>query len=374
MHSHSCDSARCSLLPSFVQRCGSLAALLILTTQVHSADLAVSGKVFDRDGNPIPGIVVSFAHSETQAITDSSGAWSLNSSTAGIQPRLVVPAGASGNLKWNGRRLEVRFGETNVTAHGKNGAQPIPARDRVLARTLATQDTLLYSMGGRVRLRDTISVSQTEMVRTLDTNFNPAIIYGYLNDSRDGRVYRTVRIRQQVWMAENLNFKKTSASLCYDRDTANCRKYGSLYDWAKAMNLPDACKTGSCVNAVQENHQGLCPAGWHIPTYWEWKTLTGSPLDTATVGMTLKANSNLWSKNTGMNDSGFTILPAGQYSDGYFLNLGFRTHFWMTRESDGYFAWFHRFSTANSTVYTNYNVKTEWYSIRCLQNLASASP
>jgi uncharacterized protein (TIGR02145 family) len=90
--------------------------------------------------------------------------------------------------------------------------------------------------------------------------------YGSLTDPRDGNVYRTIQIKHQIWMAENLayvtNFtysyrypnKITKSGIyCFDDDTANCRKYGMLYTLEAALNA--------------------FPVGWHLPTKAEYDTL-----------------------------------------------------------------------------------------------------
>ena len=110
---------------------------------------------------------------------------------------------------------------------------------------------------------------------------------GTFMDSRDRRIYKCVKIGDQVWMAENLDFGeivhsttnqvKASAAhaqkYCYDDDSTNCAKYGGLYQWHTAMGL--CAEYGSMdANALVGNpHRGICPAGWHVPTKEEWDQL-----------------------------------------------------------------------------------------------------
>ena len=113
---------------------------------------------------------------------------------------------------------------------------------------------------------------------------------GTFRDSRDGRIYKCVKIGDQTWMAENLDFGERipgggdqahasavyAQKYCFDNDSANCAEYGGLYQWATAMGL--CAEYGSQNQNAREviqtpRHRGICPAGWHVPTQEEWETL-----------------------------------------------------------------------------------------------------
>ena len=110
---------------------------------------------------------------------------------------------------------------------------------------------------------------------------------GTFTDSRDGRIYKCVKIGDQVWMAENLDFGeivrstanqvKASAAhaqkYCYGDDSTNCAKYGGLYQWHTAMGLCAGYVSMDASSRIDAPHRGICPAGWHVPTQDEWETL-----------------------------------------------------------------------------------------------------
>lgn len=163
---------------------------------------------------------------------------------------------------------------------------------------------------------------------------------GVLKDNRDGKTYKTVKLGNQTWMAENLNLHMED-SWCYERKTENCKKYGRLYTWKKAIKA--------------------CPEGWHLPSRTEWRDLVsyvsenskskvGNALRTKDEWKVKKKKKKIYDKhtgeaifldeyeviNTGTDDQSFSALPAGYASkDGGFDKIKEKALFWTSTKEKG---------------------------------------
>lgn len=144
----------------------------------------------------------------------------------------------------------------------------------------------------------------------------------------DGNIYHAVTIGTQTWMAENLKvthyrngdaipnvtdsaiwFNLSSGAYCnYNNQESNSQIYGRLYNWYVIGDI-----------------RGVCPAGWHVPTWDEWCTLVNFLGGDSIAGGKLKETGTLhWAvPNTGAtNTSGFTGLPGGsRYNEYRDVNL-----------------------------------------------------
>ncbi len=130
-----------------------------------------------------------------------------------------------------------------------------------------------------------------------------------LVDKRDGKRYRTARIGTSCWMTDNLNYF-VADSRCYDNRYENCEKYGRLYNWEQALG-----------DWSDDQWQGICPEGWHVPSTNEWMELQQK-----TNGQSVRSQLNDWKLNTeetlANNDSRFSALPGGGYFFSYSTTTG----------------------------------------------------
>ena len=198
------------------------------------------------------------------------------------------------------------------------------------------------------------------------TKFN----YGTFTDARDGETYRTIKIGNQVWMAENLRFN-ADGSFAPDNDEANMKKFGRLYTWATALDIPVAFNEKSPAEDIEmyrqmkeSNYRGLAPEGWHIPSNKEWEELLKN-IDPKSNGSELRSVC-LWHK-AGEDSLGFFALPAGyRFGNGTFRHFGARTRFW-SKDEYGYANAF-RLSLTDESVDIEGVYRSDAVSIRCVKN------
>ncbi len=197
------------------------------------------------------------------------------------------------------------------------------------------------------------------------------VVTGTLTDSRDGQAYRTVKIGDQVWMAENLNYE-TLNSYCYDDDPANCAKYGRLYTWAAAVGKDeDECGYGYECGLGSGDIRGACPKGWHLPSTDEWNALFTAVGGYSTAGSKLKSQTG-WTVYSGITNEdafGFSALPAGGRLDTGSYDLeGSYAGFWSSSEgSSNYASCMYLYSEIGSARLGN-DSKNYGFSVRCLKD------
>ena len=167
---------------------------------------------------------------------------------------------------------------------------------------------------------ETITSSSSEIVQKSSesqgraSNYNPET--GILTDERDGETYKTAKIGNQIWMAQNLRHTPTEPAegceatyLEPDEDTTDNSEYGRHYSWIAATYLPCEYFFKSALPQDESVHgrrfQGLCPNGWHLPTSEEWQTLFNN-VESVTALVSTKWNLPGF---TGTDLYGFNVLP-----------------------------------------------------------------
>lgn len=223
---------------------------------------------------------------------------------------------------------------------------------------------------------------------------------GILSDSRDGQEYRWVKIGTQIWMAENLAYlpsvnPPTASSYTdsyyyvygYDgtnvseaKSNINYLTYGALYNWPAAMNGA----SGSV--DIPSGVQGICPAGWHLPSAGEWGGLidyltnngygyggTGNDIAksmASTSGWKPSAEAGeVGNDQTSNNQSGFNGLPAGYRINTLgFVSLSEYAFFWSATEGSVNYAQYWYLSFKENALLNNNYYKNFGFSVRCLRN------
>ena len=227
---------------------------------------------------------------------------------------------------------------------------------------------------------DALSVSGSKDTTRVRANSVASCGTSTVTDA-DGNVYSTVQIGDQCWMGENMRVgtmipgsaaqanNNIIEKHCYGDNSSNCNTYGGLYQWNELMQY-----------SGQAGAQGICPAGWHVPSQDEWQWLGYILMENAggqmkTTG-TIEGGNGLWyaPNTTATNSSGFTAVPGGWKDDaGNFTNLGSNAFFFT---SSGWWyccAYFRQLNYNDGNINSNYTYYSYSMSVRCLKNTITAA-
>ena len=212
------------------------------------------------------------------------------------------------------------------------------------------------------------SSSSVTLATPCKTDSTDTCEYGELIDDRDGRTYKTVKIGDQWWMAENLDYESADC-YCYKDTASNCAKYGRLYTWAAAVDSVGlfSKKGKGCGDGAKctltEPVRGVCPSGWHLPSYDEWLTLCFAVSDYP--GRDLKSPEGWY----GTDVYGFSVLPAGiSFSEGSFGGRGSDAYFWSSTEIGSGYSYSMQLKSNDVRVLLYHEYKFERFSIRCVKD------
>lgn len=219
---------------------------------------------------------------------------------------------------------------------GENFDNLINQCSSLVANSASEDDLVLLKR--LVKLNEILARETSNIVAALNNSVaelqsRSAVEYG--SAKIGDKIYKTVKIGKQTWLAENLNYKlhtegnntvELPHAVYYGNDEAAYGKYGLLYNWYGAMKAAEEIE------------------GWHLPTLDEWNELAKN------TGGFEKCADNLkdpkeWDDDALKNDFGFSVFPAGIWYAGHFYNLGSCANFWTATVHSSDYAYYRNFNT-----------------------------
>lgn len=194
----------------------------------------------------------------------------------------------------------------------------------------------------------------------------------------ENKTYNTVPIGLQCWLKENLDVgmmiqgkqEQTNDGIiekyCYNDTITYCDKYGGLYQWAEAVQYKNGA-SNTAFAYLTGNVQGICPNGWHIPSYDEFNRLL---IEVNYNSNALKMVGEGYGYGAGTNISKLSALLGGNnYNYGYFRDLYNSTFFLSSTESYSTYSRGIYLDAYSSYLYGGSNGhKGDGHSVRCIKD------
>ena len=286
------------------------------------------------------------------------------------------------------------IGADNVTEHSIEIADRINERVTTKSGIFISDTEFSFIPGDTIKISvyidgfyakpRALKIDSSKFVNFLIEENSNAVISSFI-DFRDINTYKTVKIGNQEWMAENLaylpsvssssaksytepyyyvyGYQGTSVSAA--KATDNYSIYGVLYNWPAA--------------------KAACPSGWHLPSDAEWKQMemaigmSQSEADDTgwrgtNEGSQLAGNASLWSNGNLKNSSqfgtsGFSGLPGGYRNYiGDFYGITSNGIWWSATEHSTLGAWRRGLHYLRTTLLRSNRSKEYGFSVRCVRD------
>jgi uncharacterized protein (TIGR02145 family) len=386
------DQVLCILTSGAQCTTGNPATSNIITMIVNSN--LPAGVTITASSNPFcPGSSVTFTATPINGGTTPAYQWKVNGVNAGTNSHTFTYNPVNGDSV----RCVMTSNLSCVTGNPASSAEIIMSGTLAPIVTFTSCfDTITTVNAKPIKLKGGIPLGGTYSgpgVNPLTSIFNPAlagvgtktITYSYTNaanctalaythiinyplsivncgspitDIRDNKVYATVQIGSQCWMAEDLNYGTEIPVTQDQRDNCIPEKYhnpassiqhpASVYQWDELMQY----------HAIPAD-QGFCPPSWHIPTENDWNTLFTNYLNNSFAGSPLK-----YSGYSGFN----ALLSGARHIDKSWDFQGFATFFWSSTSYGGYKAWAHGMNDEDPSVSVYPASRANAFSVRCVHD------
>jgi uncharacterized protein (TIGR02145 family) len=180
--------------------------------------------------------------------------------------------------------------------------------------------------------------------------YSDTALIAELYDERDKQFYDIVKIGNQWWMAENLNYDAGKGSVFYDGNEYNGLIYGRLYSMPAAGNS--------------------CPSGWHLPSDREWMIFeTALGLDPAEAGITGWRGTGLRNKMEPGGSTGFDLLYSGfRAPELYFDGLNTLSLYWTSGLDASGMHWYRGLNTTETGIHREVYSDDYSFAVRCVKN------
>lgn len=315
------------------------------------------------------GFTANASADATLTVPEMGGAGASAAGSTGLVP--APEAGDRGKyLKGDGTWANVPVAVASTSgAGGTDGLMPATDKEKLDgAKSFSTVKVI--DSGVTATLPANSLNEDIELVAGDNVTLEAGLVIG-------GRQYKTVKIGNQVWMAENLDFLPdgielhedspvdadfaTAGAWYYGNDkvTAQSRGYGLIYN-------------SEAVDYLESNKDTYFK-GWHVPTKADMDVFVQNNRESLRASVPWAYGD--WVNGTATNTTGFTAIPCGEIHDGtgsnppYFHGGGNRMELWSATVNGAGKQYYVPIS-GTSTFYVTDNSKSASYarSIRLVKD------